>query len=124
MAALRFDVPVAQPPDRVAARLSDAARQPRQMVDWFTDDPNVEATVVPASPGWRLHVVGSAFTATALVTVHARGSGSLLRVDGDLTGRGLFSLASPALRLAVPRVEAEARRSLQREFGSPDAAPR
>jgi hypothetical protein len=119
VSALRFEVPVAAPPAEVRARLVEAGDRPGDLVNWFTDDPKVDAAVTPAGDGWRVRVVGSAFTAEARVTVSSRAPGSVITVDGALRGRGLFAVATPVLRLATPRVEAEARRTLQREFGVP-----
>lgn len=124
MTALRFKVPVAAPAGEVAARLGQAGEDPRDLVNWFTNDPRVQATVRPSGDGWRIEVMGSAFRADADVSVHPRGLSSVVAVDGQLRGRGLFSVATPALALAVPRVEAEARRRLQQEFGEPPSLGR
>lgn len=119
MSALRFQVPVAASADEVTARLSHAGDRPRELVGWFTSDPDVDAVVARSARGWRVRVVGSAFTADAEVTVAPNGSGSTIAVDGRVAGRGLLRLASPALALVAPRIEAEARRTLHREFGEP-----
>jgi hypothetical protein len=122
---LRFEVAVAASPDEVRSRLGRAGDRPGDLVGWFTDDPRVDASVTPAGPGWRVQVQASAFAADAVVTVgERRPSGAIVAVDGQVKGRGLMSLATPALRLAVPRIEAEARRSLHREFGDPDGGRR
>jgi hypothetical protein len=116
---LRFEVAVAAGPDEVVERLDRAAQQPEVLVGWFTDDPHVDARVVPVRGGWVLEVRGSGFAAEADVAVRAGDAGSVIAVDGRLHGRGLLRLAGPALHLAGPRIEAEARRSLHREFGEP-----
>ena len=113
---------MAAPVDEVRARLSEAGERPRDLVNWFTNDPRVEATVRPSGEAWRIEVLGSAFRADADVSVRPRARGSVIAVDGQLRGRGVFSVATPALALAVPRVEAEARRRLQQEFGEPPSA--
>lgn len=119
MAALRFTVPVAADEPVVRHRLAEAADQPGDLVRWFTDDPGVDATVSPAGDGWRVRVLGPAFVADARITVTPRPSGSAVAVDGDLRGRGLLGLASPALGLLGPRIEGHARQALHREFGEP-----
>lgn len=118
MASLRFAVPVAASADEVTARLDAAGDHPSELVRWFTDDPNVEAVVDRSPTGWRVRVAGSSFDADVQVSaVAGDGPGSLVAVDGQLTGRGRLRLANPALALARPRIEAEARRTLHREFG-------
>lgn len=119
MPSLRFAVPVAASAGEVTTRLDAAGDHPRELVSWFTSDPGVEAAVRRGPDGWRVRVAGSAFTAEVDVSVApADGTGSLVSVDGQLAGRGLLRIAGPALGLAAPRIEAEARRTLQREFGA------
>ena len=119
MVALRVDVPVASQVEQVTARLDGAAADPASIVSWFTRDPSVRATVGRSDGGWQVGVVAPAFVADSRVTVMPHGSGSMITIDGDLAGRGLFSLATPALTLARSRIEDTARRTLHREFGDP-----
>ena len=119
MVALRVDVPVASPVEQVTARLDGAAADPNSIVGWFTRDPAVRATVDRSDGGWRVAVVAPAFLADSHVTVIPRDSGSIITIEGDLSGRGLFSVATPALALARSRIEDTARRTLHREFGDP-----
>jgi hypothetical protein len=124
VSALRFEVPVAASAEEVTGRLDHAGDRPQELVGWFTSDADVDAVVGRSARGWRVRVVGSAFTADAEVTVRPSGPGAVVAVDGRLAGRGLLRLAGPALALAGPRIEAEARRTLHREFGDPGADPR
>lgn len=119
MAALRFTVPVAADDAVVRQRLAAAGDRPGELVGWFTDDPAVEARVSPAGEGWRVQVLGPTFRADARITVDPRPVGSAVAIDGDLRGRGLLGLASPALGLLGPRIEGHARHALHREFGEP-----
>jgi hypothetical protein len=116
---LRFSVPVGAPADEVTARLDHAGDRPHELVSWFTSEDDVDAVVGRSARGWRVRVVGSAFTADVEVAVRPDGTGSIVAVDGRLAGRGMLRFASPALALAGPRIESEARRTLHREFGEP-----
>ena len=119
MVALRVDVTVASPVEQVTARLDGAAADPASIVSWFTCDPAVRATVGRSDGSWQVSVVAPAFVADSRVSVLPHGSGSMITIEGDLSGRGVFSLATPALALARSRIEDTARRTLHREFGEP-----
>ena len=118
MSHQQFTVAVAAGELAVRERLNEIAKNPREVVRWFTKAGDVTATVVPSGDLWMLEVEGGTFRAKGIVELRPRVPGSLLSVTLDLKGKGFFSLASPLLALAGGKIEGEVQRALHREFGA------
>lgn len=119
MARVRFDVPVAAEEDVVRKRIDAAADQPQDFVKMFTNDPAIRAVVRREGIGWDLRVEGPQFISRGSVQVLHRDPGSTIVVHLDVNGRGIYSLAGPAIGLAASKIQGEATRKLQQEFGTP-----
>ena len=121
MSAIHFSVPVGADPDRVTTRFVEAAKNPREFVYMFTTSDDIYAEVAEGDDGvWRVWVEGPQFTSRGTAAVAPRRSGgSDIDIQVDVRGKGLFGFASPLLALAAGRVEDEAARALQHEFGEP-----
>ena len=119
MARVRFDVAVAAEEDVVRRRMNEAADRPEEFVKMFTSDQAVKARVRTEGIGWDLRVEGPQFIALGSVQVLHRDPGSTIAVHLDVNGRGIFALAGPAIGLATAKIESEANKMLQKEFGSP-----
>ena len=121
MTALQFTVPVGSEPGVIHLRLAEAARDPSRFVYLFTTSDEVAAEVAEGRNGvWRVRVEGPQFRSkgTTVVRAHPTG-GSEIDIQIDLRGKGLLGLAGPLLGLAAGRVQDEATRALQNEFGEP-----
>lgn len=119
MSSIHFVVPVAASPADVQDRLVDAAEDPAEVVKLFTSSPDVKAEMA-AGPNdvWRVRVDGPQFRSAGTAAIRpATGGGSDLEIRIEVRGKGLLSLASPVITLASGRIEHEAIRALQREFG-------
>ncbi len=119
MSSLHFVVPVAASPTSVRRRLDEAASDPHEVVKLFTTSPDVRAEVA-AGPNevWRVRVEGPQFRSAGTAAVRsAANGGSDLEIRIEIRGKGLLSIASPVMALASGKIEHEATRALQREFG-------
>lgn len=122
MTAIHFTVPVGSEPGVVQSRLAQASKDPYQFVNLFTATPNhIDAEVAEGRNGvWRVRVEGPKFRSkgTTVVRPHPTG-GSEIDIQIDLRGKGLLGLAGPLLGVAAGRLQDEAIRALQDEFGEP-----
>ncbi|NNE96123.1 MAG: hypothetical protein HKN24_08865 [Acidimicrobiales bacterium] len=123
MSAIHFTVPVAADPHRVAKRFEEAAKNPSEFVYMFTTSDDIYAEVAEGGDGvWRVWVEGPQFTSRGTAAVASRHNGeSDIDIQVDVRGKGFFGFASPLLALAAGRVEDEAARALQHEFGAPSS---
>ena len=119
MTSLHFLVPVAASPDDVEAKLHEAANDPDQFVDLFTTSPDIDAEVTQGQERlWRIRVEGPQFRSKGTAAVLPVADGTDIEIQIDLRGKGFLALAGPVLGLAAGKVEGEATRALQREFGA------
>ncbi|MFW2383256.1 MAG: hypothetical protein ACN4GZ_16000 [Acidimicrobiales bacterium] len=122
MTAFHFTVPVGSEPRVVQNRLAEASKDPYQFVSLFTASPDyIDAEVAEGRNGvWRVRVDGPKFRSkgTTVVRAHPTG-GSEIDIQIDLQGRGLLGLAGPLLGVATGKLQDEATRALQDEFGQP-----
>ncbi len=118
MTTLHFIVPVAASPQQVEVKLSEAAKDPTQFVHLFTTSPDIDADVAEGGKGlWRIRVEGPQFRSKGTVAVLSVPDGSDIEIQIDLRGKGFLALAGPVLGLAAGKVEGEATKALQNEFG-------
>lgn len=118
MTRIKFEVPVATEEDMVRTRINEAADQPEVFVRMFTNDRSVKAVVHKDGIGWDLRVTSPQFIAQGLADVLHDDPGSVIAIDLDVNGRGIFMLAGPAIALAASRIKDEATQTLQAEFGA------
>ena len=112
-------VPVAAAPDTVELKLADASTDPTQFVHLFTTSPSIDAEVSQGTTGvWRIQVEGPHFHSTGTAAVLPVGDGTDIEVQIKLKGKGFLAFAGPVLGLAAGKVEGEATKALQREFGA------
>lgn len=119
MTRVRFSVPVASDTKAVRRRINEAARQPNDFVQMFTNDRSITAVVHTREVGWDLKVTGPQFGALGSAELFEQTPGTIISIDLDITPRGIFVLASPAIGLWSNKIRSEATQTLQAEFGVP-----
>ncbi len=121
MTALHFTVPVGSEPHAVQNRLAEASQDPSRFVYLFTTSDGIDAEVAEGRNGvWRVRVEGPQFKSKGTTVVRADpAGGSEIDIQIDLRGKGLLGLAGPLLGIAAGKLQDEATRALQKEFGEP-----
>lgn len=119
MTRVSFSVPVASDAEAVRRRIDEAARKPNDFVRMFTNDRSITAVVHTREVGWNLKVTGPQFSALGSAELFEHTAGTIISIDLDITPRGIFVLASPAIGLATNKIRSEATQTLQAEFGVP-----
>ncbi len=119
MTSLHFMVPVAAAQSEVDARLASASKDPTQFVHLFTTSPDIDAEVAGGTEGvWRVKVEGPQFRSNGTAAVLPVHEGTDIEIQIELKGKGLLAFAGPVLGLAAGKVQGEATKALQKEFGS------
>lgn len=119
MTEINFSVDVAEDEDAVRRRINSAAKRPEELVQMFTQDRSIKASVTREGIGWALRVDGAQFVASGGVEVLHNDPGSTIAVRLKVKPRGIFVLATPAISLASAKIRDEATAALQAEFGAP-----